>query len=223
MSNETLIEYYGRRAAEYERIYQKPERQADLIRLRDGFRKALAGKRVLELACGTGYWTAAIADFAESVLATDACDEVLEVAAGKGLDPARVSFARADAYRPAASGRGFTAGFAAFWWSHVPKERLASFLDGFHAALLPGARVVFADNRFVEGGSTPVCRTDDAGNTYQLRHLDDGSTHEVLKNFPTRAELLEILGKYGRNVEVVESEYFWCASYDVQALLPSGY
>ena len=35
-----LIDYYSRRAQEYERIYHKPERQGDLIRLRDHLRRA---------------------------------------------------------------------------------------------------------------------------------------------------------------------------------------
>ena len=52
-----LAAYYAQRAAEYERIYAKPERQADLAALRARFGKLFKGKRVLELACGTGYWT----------------------------------------------------------------------------------------------------------------------------------------------------------------------
>ncbi len=201
-------------AREYERIYHKPERQADLIRLRQHLRRALDGHRVLELACGTGYWTAAIADSTESVFATDASDEVLEVARSKGLDPARVSFASADAYNPIQTQSDFTAGFAAFWWSHIPKVRLIAFLDQFHAALLPGARVVFADNRFVPLSSTPICRTDDAGNNYQLRHLDDGSTHEVLKNFPSTEQLLQAIKPYSDTVEISTFDYFWCITYD---------
>jgi demethylmenaquinone methyltransferase/2-methoxy-6-polyprenyl-1,4-benzoquinol methylase len=34
--------------------------------------------------------------------------------------------------------------------------------------------VVFIDNMFVPGNSTPLSRTDDRGNTYQQRSLDDG-------------------------------------------------
>ena len=217
MSRATLIDYYGRRAHEYERIYHKPERQADLARLREHLRRSLAGRSVLELACGTGYWTAAIADVADSILATDVSEEVLEVARAKGLDPTPVSFSHADAHHPIQRSRDFTAGLAAFWWSHIPRVRLSAFLDRFHAALVPGARVVFADNRFVEGSSTPICRTDAAGNTYQLRHLQDGTTHEVLKNFPSAEELRNLLQPYSDAVEVTTFDYFWCASYDSPA------
>lgn len=215
MSQAALIDYYGRRAGEYERIYQKPERQADLAHLREHLRFRLAGRRVLELACGTGYWTAAVADIVDSIVAADASEEVLAIASAKGLDPARVSFCLGDAYHPMRPEHDFTAGMAAFWWSHIPRERLAAFLASFHAALAPGALVVFADNRFVEGSSTPICRTDTAGNTYQLRQLQDGTTHEVLKNFPSAEELHDILKPYSGSIEVTEFDYFWCASYDV--------
>lgn len=216
MSQTTLLDYYGRRAHEYERIYHKPERQADIARLAEHLRGALRGRRILELACGTGYWTAAIADAAESILATDASEEVLCVARAKGLDPARVSFELADAYNPLRSLRDFTAGFAGFWWSHIPRTRLNAFLERFHSAMRPGARVVFADNRFVQGSSTPICRTDGDGNTYQLRHLQDGSSHEVLKNFPSAEELHEVLKPYSDAIEITRFEYFWCATYDIK-------
>ena len=52
--------------------------------------------------------------------------------------------------------------------------------------------MVFFDNCYVEGSSTPLSRTDAAGNTYQSRRLDDGSTHEVLKNFPAKKALVEM-------------------------------
>lgn len=214
ISDPALVDYYSKRAREYERIYHKPERQDDLVRLKEHLRALLAGRRVLELACGTGYWTAAIADAVESIHALDANESVLEIARGKALNPAKVIFAKGDAYSPASDGGQFDAGFAGFWWSHVPLARLREFLDGFHEALRPGARVVFVDNRYVAGSSTPIHRTDDEGNTYQLRGLDDGSSHEVLKNFPSAEELTRIIQPYTKSLQLVMFDYFWCASYE---------
>jgi demethylmenaquinone methyltransferase/2-methoxy-6-polyprenyl-1,4-benzoquinol methylase len=208
-----MIDYYSKRANEYERIYQKPERQADLGWLKEILRRELTGHRVLELACGTGSWTEAIAGTAAWVHATDASNEVLEIARSKQLDPAKVTFAHGDAYHPLPATHPFTAGFAGFWWSHVPKLQLPGFLESFHAALSPGSRVVFADNIFVTGSSTPLSRHDDEGNTYQLRLLSDGSRHEVLKNFPSVEELREVIAPFSGDIEVLTSDYFWCASY----------
>ena len=57
----SMAGYYASRAQEYERIYHKPERQDDLGTLRAFLERAFAGKHVLELACGTGYWSLAYA------------------------------------------------------------------------------------------------------------------------------------------------------------------
>jgi hypothetical protein len=53
------------------------------------------------------------------------------------------------------------------------------------------------DNRYVEGSSTPVTERDAEGNGYQSRKLADGSTHLVLKNFPTEAELRSLAADLG--------------------------
>ena len=45
---------------------------------------------------------------------------------------------------------------------------------------------------------------DKAGNTYQLRRLDDGGTFEILKNFPVRDRLIESLTGKAKNFEYVE-------------------
>src|SRR5207244_1325078 len=95
-----LVEYYSRRAGEYESIYLKPERQADLRALTALVTVELATHDVLEIACGTGWWTERIAAGARSVLATDASLEVIEVARRKKYPPGRVRFMRADAFAP---------------------------------------------------------------------------------------------------------------------------
>ena len=85
-----LADYYAKRAAEYERIYAKPERQADLAALRARIGKIFARKAVLELACGTGYWTEVIAGRAKQLTALDANEEVLKIARTKRYPDGRV-------------------------------------------------------------------------------------------------------------------------------------
>ena len=179
----SMVSYYAERAAEYEHIYHKPERQDDLRWLRDFVGRTFADTDVFELACGTGYWTEILARSAASVVATDINEEVLAIARSKPVDTAKTTFRKENAYDLPIFPQRFTGGLAVFWWSHVPKARLHDFLRGFHRALSPAARVVFIDNCYVAGSSTPVSRTDEQGDTYQLRRLDGGSTHEVLKNF----------------------------------------
>src|SRR4051812_25489781 len=216
----SLVDYYARRAQEYERIYQKPERQEELARLREIVAQAFAGERVLEVACGTGYWTEVLARTASSATATDINEEVLEIARRKPDCKGKVTFQRADTYRLPVFQPKFSAGLAAFWWSHVPKARLKEFLNGFHQAFAPGAKLMFMDNRYVEGSSTPVSRKDAEGNTYQWRKLDDGSVHEVLKNFPDRKELLEHARASAGEVEVTELKYYWVLNYKLSKEAP---
>ena len=87
------------------------------------------------------------------------------------------------------------------------------FLRGFHASFERGSEVCFVDNRLVEGGSSPISRTDEGGNTYQSRRLANGTTHEVLKNFPTEAEIRKALAGLGRDVQVERFEYYWVVRY----------
>ena len=88
---------------------------------------------------------------------------------------------------------------------------------GDQARLDPGARVVFMDNRYVEGSSTPVTRRDAEGNGYQTRRLGDGTTHEVLKNFPTAGQMEKRLGRYGSEVRFTNYQYYWMATCRIMA------
>jgi SAM-dependent methyltransferase len=205
--------YYARRAAYYERVYLKPERQPDLRAMEAWLPGPFAGREVLEIACGTGWWTAHGARHAASWLASDLNPETLALARAKAL-PECVRFTEVDAYTLAGLGeRRFDATFAGCWWSHVPLQRLPGWLALLHSTLAPGARVVFLDNTFVQSSSTPISRRDAAGNSYQLRTLDDGSLHEVLKNFPTREQAFAAVGPHARDPEWIAFDHYWILSY----------
>ncbi len=214
---ERMREYYVQRAAYYERIYHKPERQSDLRAMEAWIGTPFAGRRVLEVACGTGWWTPHAARDAFDWLATDINPETMALARSKVL-PACVRFAEIDAYALAGlpDDARFDAAFAGCWWSHVPLARLPAWLVLLHSKLQPGARVVFLDNSFVQTSSTPLTRTDAEGNTYQNRTLDDGSVHEVLKNFPRRDEAFALLDRAdGAAIERewIAHEHYWILSY----------
>jgi 2-polyprenyl-3-methyl-5-hydroxy-6-metoxy-1,4-benzoquinol methylase len=205
-----LVEYYRRRAREYEAIFAKPERQADLARLRTLIPERLRGARVLEVACGTGYWTEAIAPAAASMLATDLAEEPMRIAESKPY-PGNVEFRSADAYALQGLGR-FDAAFAGFWWSHVPRARIDEFLASLHGCLEPGARVLLLDNRYVAGSSTPISSLDAEGNSYQLRTLG-GAQVRVLKNFPGETELRVRLAPHCAQFSYTELDYYWLVEY----------
>lgn len=210
---DNLAAYYAKRASEYERIYARPERQSDLAALRERIGRMFTGRKVLELACGTGWWTPVIAQGAAQVTALDLNDEVLQIARTKDLPAGKVEFVRGSAFAIPDFGRRHDALFAGFWWSHVRLEELDAFLACAMVALAPGSRVAFLDNRYVEGSSTPVSRRDAQGNAYQVRTLDDGSSHEVLKNFPETSELILRASRCGVDAQVELLEHYWLLSF----------
>ncbi len=210
-----MLDYYKRRAAYYERVYHKPERQDDLRAMEAWMPTVFAGRRVLEVACGTGWWTPFGAQQAKRWLATDLNPETMEVARAKPM-PACVEFRTVDAYTLAETGsETFDAAFAGCWWSHVLLQDLPGWLATLHTKLEPGARVVFLDNSFVQTSSTPLSRRDEEGNTYQQRTLDDGSSHEVLKNFPTPEQAFAVLGPRARQPRWIDHVHYWILQYDL--------
>ncbi len=57
---------------------------------------------------------------------------------------------------------------------------------------------------------------DGNGNTYQYRNLTDGSTHRVLKNFPTEAQLHALMAKgLGEHGAYRQWQYYWAFEYRV--------
>ncbi len=211
---DTLLEYYRRRAAEYERVYDKSERQADLQVLHAIVPAYFSQRRVLEVACGTGYWTRPVSACATSIIAIDLAPETLAIARSQTEPDAPIEYRIGDAFDLASISGSFDAGLVAFWWSHVTLETLGGFLTGLHRRLGNGAYVLVMDNRYVEGSNYPITRTDASGNTYQRRTLDNGAEYEVLKNFPSAAEVSRAIVDAGGIAPVVhELSYYWYATY----------
>ena len=210
----SMAAYCARRAATYERVYAKPERQADLRAIEAWLGPLFAGRRVLEIACGTGWWTPHGAAQAAHWRATDLNPETLAIARSKPLPPGVVQFQTVDAYTLAGLGdETFDAAFAGFWWSHVPLDRLQPWITTLHGRLAAGATVVMLDNRNVPGSSTPISRRDAQGNTYQQRPLDDGSSQEVLKNFPTAEQAIAALGPRACDARWTDHPHYWRLQY----------
>lgn len=207
-----LQQYYADRAGEYEQVYAIPERQQDLSALKTFLPRILSNQDILEIACGTGYWTQPLSITARSILATDVNNEVIEIAKGKAYYGGNVHFQVADALTLEGVSGNFTAGFAGFWWSHVPLGELQGFLHTFHAKLGPGSLVTFIDNTRA-GTRHPFTYTDPEGNTYQTRLLADGREYKVLKNLPLESEFKAHLSGLATDIEYRSLTYYWCLTY----------
>lgn len=208
--NTDLVKYYKDRAKEYERIYSKPERQEELLSSSNILQDLFKDKNVLEIACGTGYWTESIAKTAKSILATDINEEVLTIAKQKEYSPANVLFERMDIFEHTLT-KTYETIFAGFIWSHIKKQDMGSFIKAALSMTINNGTLVVMDNNYVEGSSHPVTRTDEFGNTFQTRKLDDGTSHLVLKNFPTEKYFKEVMKEFASEIKFIDLKYFWIA------------
>lgn len=211
--NTDIIAYYKERANEYEGIYQKPERQEELLQATALLQKIFSGKLVFEIACGTGYWTERIAATAKAVLATDINEAVLEVAQAKAYKNANVTFEQADLFQLKDTALKCNHLFGGFIWSHIQLQDLDKFVQIINNFIEPGGTIVLMDNNYVEGSNLPTVHQDEYGNTYQLRRLKNNTEHLILKNFPPEDFVRQTLAGKATEINFVNMEYFWLLSY----------
>jgi len=159
-ADDKLVEYYRKRAGEYEEIYdwKDPDRQREQDMLSTAIRDSLRGRDVLEVACGTGWWTRILSESAMSIVATDLGDEVMVIARERKYG-CPVTFRREDAYNLSFEDDSFNGGLAFSWFSHIPHDLIDIFIDKFHRVLARGSRVFIADNTYIQViGGEPVVR-----------------------------------------------------------------
>jgi len=142
----------------------------------------------------------------------DATEEVLLQLKQRSLSRP-VSTQVVDAYTLDSISAQFSGVFAGLWLSHVPKQMLRGFLELLHQHLHPSATVVYIDNSTAQCERLPITHTDERGNTYQDRKLEDGTVHRVLKNFPSEQELMEATLHLGVEHQYMALENYWLFRY----------
>lgn len=197
------LEYYDARAADWGgwiAHYMGPvEHEVDAMLSRIG----LDGD-VLDMACGTGYWTAKLAARAHSVTALDGSAEMLSRLASNASN---VHTLQADLFHwnPPTQ---WDSVFFAHWLAHVPEDLFDQFWSVVDGALLPGGNVVVVDvapeekrieEELLELDSVPMTR----------RRLKDGRRFDVVKRYWEPDELLarlEPLGWVGTGTKIGEED-----------------
>lgn len=216
------IAYYRARAREYDDTLRRRERYVSLggsVAGRSGdeegkevaiLLEALEGMRpfdsVLELACGTGWWTQWLAENARQVTAVDAAEEMLALNRER-VSAANVRYILADVFswKP---DRQFDLVFFAFWMSHVPHDRFAAFWQLVGDSLASTGRVFFIDELGTEETRGLETRVDGEA---VLRELEDGRQFRAVKVFYQPSALEATLRMLGWNVEVRPAgrRFYW--------------
>ena len=214
--SDDMVKYYGDRAKEYEEIYawRDPNRQKEQDLMGEELKKAFNGKRVLDIGCGTGYWTQVFSKTAKSVLGIDINEAVLDIARSKEYG-CPSEFKVMDAYNMELEEK-HTGAVASFMLSHVLKQDMNGWIDHIYDQLEPGASVFIADNTFVEGIGGKLNTKLGDPNTYKLRTLNDGSQHMIVKNYFTVKELVGLFGAHTRGFDeknVFLGKCFWWVNY----------
>jgi len=201
------IAYYRARASEYDRT-STPEDDpfaADADRVRDALRAFAPRGRVLEIAAGTGQWTAILAEYADELIAADASPEMLELNAAKVGDPS-VRYLVADAFALEAT-HDFDVVFFGFFLSHVPHGRFEAFWSVVAGLLGPGGHVFLVDE-----GRHFLWREDwiDENAGIVRRPLTNGQMHRAVKVLWRPDELQERLRLLGWDASVrSEGPFYW--------------
>jgi ubiquinone/menaquinone biosynthesis C-methylase UbiE len=215
--DKALRKYYDEQASVYDDMYMRSEPvwRSELQALADAMVKALSGRRVLEVACGTGFWSEIVARVAKHVVAVDVSEKMLTVARKRRIRSVNVKYIHGDAYALAKIPGEFDAGLANFWFSHVPKARIDEFLYRFHKKLGRTAVVFMADNVYIPGIGGQLITKHGIEDTFKLREAADGSKHEVLKNYYNRDTLVHLLSSKTADLKAYEATHFWWVKYMV--------
>lgn len=210
-------EYYAARAGEYDEWFLRtgrydrgPEFHArwfgEVETVRQALEKFRPAGRVLELACGTGLWTAELVPYADSVTAVDASPEVLALNRARVGD-VRVRQVQADLFTWTPDGE-YDVVFFSFWLSHVPLARFDAFWSMVRGALAPGGRAFFVDSLRTELSTARDHHLPDAGDVVE-RKLNDGRTFHIYKVFWEPAELRRRIEALGWRAEVRSTGTFF--------------
>jgi SAM-dependent methyltransferase len=139
------IAYYRTRAEEYDSTYPldvhaDSAARAELLTTLEGLAPFGA---TLELACGTGQWTAELARHASRVTAVDAAPEALAICRRR-VPANHVQLVEADLFtwRPR---ERYDFVFFSGWLSHVPPQRFDAFWAVVADCVKPGGRVFVID------------------------------------------------------------------------------
>ena len=210
--------YYRARASEYDAWFLRQGRydrgeahrarwEAEVRELEKTLATFAPDGDILELACGTGWWTERLAAYGDLLTAVDASPEVLELNRAR-LAGKPIEYVQADLFSWEPE-RSFDTVFFSFWLSHVPPERFASFWELVRRCLKPGGRVFFIDSLYTPEGTAKDHVLSGAEATTVTRRLDDGRTFGIVKVFYEPVKLEVQLETLGWRAQVGRTETFF--------------
>ncbi|MGH9435449.1 MAG: class I SAM-dependent methyltransferase, partial [Terriglobia bacterium] len=198
--------YYQARASEYDEWWLRRGRYdrgaelneqwfsetAAVANAVDEFRPA---GRILELACGTGFWSERLLPYASELVLLDGSSEMLGLASGRLQSP-KVRCIDEDIFSWHSTER-FDTIFFGFWLSHVPPDRFEEFWKLVRQSLAAEGRVFFVDSLYEESSTAADQRLPGSETTTLKRRLNDGREFRIYKVFYEQGRLRDRLLELG--------------------------
>lgn len=212
------LEYYRERAGEYDEWFLRQGRYnygeastkqwfKEVADLQEKLASLKPLGKVLELACGTGWWTEQLLSQADSVTAIDASSEVILLNKAR-TKSAKLHCVQANLFEWQPE-ECFDFIFFSFWLSHVPPERFESFWQTVAAALKPTGRVFFIDSIHKQEASSKDQIIPQPDTTIAKRKLKDGREFEIVKLFYEPQSLSQRLTGLGWQANIHQTESFF--------------
>lgn len=200
-----MAAYYQARAPEYDDWYERRGQYADPATDADWFAELAgldgvvrrfitnlpAGAAVLDVGCGTGRWTAALAERSDlRVTALDQAPTMLEQCQARlarlGL---KATLVRGDALALPLVPAAYDAAVSGFVFDHLAAEQRAPYFAELRRVVRPGGRVLILDSRRAARHTAEV--------EVQHRRLGDGRIFRVRKTLFTAETLRQALVPLG--------------------------
>lgn len=221
--------YYQARATEYDQWFYRQGRyhhdpahtaqwEAEVAEVRRALDNVKLRGHVLDIAAGTGIWTAELLRHADHVTALDSSEAMLAVNRQK-LQGRNVSYVIADLFywQPVIA---YDAIFMGFWLSHVPPPQLYEFLGTISGALKPGGKLFFIDSLpdpsamsrdMIERSAQwdHFANTLSSAETTLQRRLNDGREFEVVKVFYEAHNLAHQFKTFDIDVTIRQTNRFF--------------
>ena len=200
----SMLRYYDERASEYEEAYVQgtgtasipdPEifrREASLLA---GIVERFARGRMVDLACGTGYWLPHYAAQCSSITLIDQAPRMLDECRKKvtALDvTARTEIIQADVFEHPPRPRSCDSALIGFLISHLTNEEETRLFKSLREILDTDGRFLVLDSAW-----SPERARFNAKSERQERRLNDGTRFEVFKRYIDRQDIHDWTTTYG--------------------------
>ena len=206
---QSMLRYYDERASEYEEAYvlgtgtssiTDPDvfrREASLLA---GIVERFARGRLVDLACGTGYWLPHYAANCSSITLVDQAPRMLDECRKKiaALDAHdRITIVQDDVLEHPFDPGAFDSALVGFLVSHLTDQQERVLFERLNAMLDTGGRFLILDSAW-----SPERARFNAKVERQQRRLNDGTPFEIYKRYLDRQDVDAWVTRYGVELSV---------------------